>query len=67
MHPTGDGAYVTPAEAKAMFEAHEREQKARRAIYEKECAKNRAFNDHQHAMIRDIQAINDKAMKERWK
>ncbi|HEY8005850.1 MAG TPA: hypothetical protein VIE66_03370 [Methylocella sp.] len=50
-----------------MFEAHEREQKARRAIYEKECAKNRAFNDHQHAMIRDIQAINDKAMKERWK
>ncbi len=65
--PMGDSNFVTPQQAKAMFESHEREQKARRAIYENECAKNRSFNANQHAMIKEIQAINDKAMKERWK
>jgi hypothetical protein len=67
MHLTGDGSFATPQQAKQMFDERGAEQKIRRRIYENEAAKNKAFNQNQHAMVREIQAINDKAMKERWK
>ena len=62
---SNDGAYVTAAEAKKMFDAYEAEQKARRAIYENECAKNRAFHANQHALIRDMKSQIERGMRER--
>ncbi len=65
--PMGDSNFVTPQQAKQMFEAHEREQAARHAAFMREASANKAFNDNQHALVRAMKDQIDGAVKERWK
>jgi hypothetical protein len=62
---SNDGAYVTAAEAKAMIEAHEREQAARRKAFEHEAATNRKFRDRDRTLIQDMKAQIERGAKER--
>lgn len=64
---SNDGAFVTPEQARKMFAERDAKRQAEQKAFLHEAATNKAFNQNQHAMIKEIQAINDKAMKERWK
>jgi hypothetical protein len=63
---SNDGAYVTPAEAKAMFAAHEREQAARRKAFEKEAKVNRDFRARDRLLMQDVKAQIERGNIERY-
>ena len=64
---SNDGDFITPEQARQLFKQRDAEQAARHAAFMREANANRDFNARQHAMIKEIQAINDKAVAERWK
>ena len=63
---SNDGEFVTPAEAKAMFEAHEREQAARRKAFEHEAKVNRDFRARDRTLIQDMKQQIERGNIERY-